>query len=271
MVTSIPPKNCSILHGLGAVPSIYRRKTKRNCPMETELAININNGLIGLSILGGASSYSALSSSLASMESAAVLKAKKAFTTALPSTTPPWQEDADTRPVSAQILAIKKMLSIVDTKKDGSLEDLPDVQTAFTTYKALDRLRILAESAAKASTSSSERASLQKAFAQGLRDLQSFLGSADSDLVTLNFGTQTSNAKSVAVKAGNSSGTVVGEGVSKTRDAALAGMTGDEVLQIKLTRGSTTETVTVDLSQTTKPPTLDSVAAALNAAIAGVR
>lgn len=239
--------------------------------METELAINLNNGLIGLSILGGTSSYSSLTSSLATLESAAVLKAKKAFTTALPDTTPPWQQEADTRPVSAQITAIKRMLSIVDTKKDSSLEDLPDVQTAFTTYKALDRLRILAESAAKATTSSSERASLQKAFAQGLLDLQSFLGSADSDLVSLNFGTQTSNATSVAVKGANSSGTVIGKGVSKTRDAAIAGMTGNEVLQIKLTKGSTTETVTVDLSQTTQPPTLDSVAAALNAAIAGTQ
>jgi hypothetical protein len=239
--------------------------------METQLAINLNNGLIGLSILGGTNAYSSLSASLASVESAAVLKAKKAFTTALPDATPPWQEDADTRPVSAQILALKRMLSLVDTKKDSALGDLPDVQTAFTTYKALDRLRILAESAAKATTSSAERASLQKTFAQGLLDLQSFLGSADSDLVSLNFGAQTSRATSVTVKAANTSGTVIGEGVSKTRDAALAGMTGNEVLQIKLTKGSTTETVTVDLSQTTQPPTLDSVAAALNAAIAGTQ
>lgn len=237
--------------------------------METELAININNGLIGLSILGGTSAYSSLTSSLATLDSAAVLKAKKAFTTALPDAAPPWQQEADSRPVSAQITAIKKMLSIVDTKKDGSLGDLPDVQTAYTTYKALDRLRILAESAAKPSTSSSERASLQKAFAQGLLDLQSFLGSADSDLVSLIFGSQTSNATSVTVKAPNSSGQVVGGGVSKTRDAALAGMTGNEVLQIKLTKGTTTETVTVDLSKTPQPPTLDSVTAALNAAIAG--
>lgn len=235
--------------------------------MEIELAINLNNGLIGLSVLGGTSAYSSLSSSLASLDSVAVLKAKKAFTLAEPKATLPWKEEADTRPVSAQIQSIKQMQSLVDSKKDSSLGDLPDVQTAFTAYKALDRLRILAESAAKATTSSAERASLQKTFAQGLLDLQSFLGSADSDLVSLNFGTQTSNASSVAIKSTNSSGQVIGEGVSKTRDAAIVGMTGNEVLQIKLTRGSTTETVTLDLSQTTQPPTLDSVAAALNAAI----
>lgn len=235
--------------------------------METQLAINLNNGLIGLSVLGGSSAYSALSSSLASMDSAAVMAAKKNFTLEVPDTTPPWQEDADTSSVSSQILAIKKMLSIVDTTKDSSLEDLPDVQTAFTTYKALDKLRILAESAAKTTTSSTERASLQKAFAKGLADLQTYLGSADTDLVTLNFGTPSSNATSVAIKAANSSGAVIGEGVSTSRDAAIAGMTGSEVLEIKLTKGSAAQTVTVDLSQTTQPPTLDSVAAAINAAI----
>lgn len=96
--------------------------------METELTININNGLIGLSVLGGTSAYSALSSSLAALDSAAVLKAKKAFTLATPETTPPWQEAADTRPVSAQIVALKRMLSLVDTTKDSSLGDLPDVR-----------------------------------------------------------------------------------------------------------------------------------------------
>ncbi len=235
--------------------------------METELAINLNNGLIGLSVLGGTSAYSALSTSLATLDSAAVMKAKKAFTLAVPETTPPWQEDADTRPVSSQIQAIKKMLSIVDTTKDSNLEDLPDVQTAFTTYKALDSLRILAESAAKATTSSSERASLQKAFAKGLADLQSYLGSAATDLLSMNFGTPSSVATTVGTKPAGITTKIAGEGVSKTRDAAIAGMTGNEVLQIKLTRGTTSETVQVDLSQTTQPPTLDSVAAAINAAI----
>ncbi len=235
--------------------------------METELTINLNNGLIGLSVLGGTSAYSALSTSLATLDSAAVMKAKKAFTLAVPETTPPWQEDADTSPVSSQILAIKKMLSLVDTTKDSNLEDLPDVQTAFTTYKTLDRLRILAESAAKATTSSTERASLQQAFAKGLADLQAYLGGAETDLLNLNFGMPASGQSTVGINAGATSSKVTGQGVSKTRDAAIAGMTGNEVLQVTLTRGTTTEIVTVDLSQTTQPPTLDSVAAALNAAI----
>ena len=113
------------------------------------MTTNIFRGLTGLSLLGGSggvfSSYYA-SASL----TPAVIKAKKAFTT--PATTPPWQAEPSKAPVSTQIAAIKRLSTIIDTKGSPSLGDLPDVQAAFTTYKALDTLRILAESAAKKTT-----------------------------------------------------------------------------------------------------------------------
>ena len=228
------------------------------------MTANISNGLIGLSLLGGSgsvfSSYYATSSL-----TPAVIKARKAFTT--PATTPPWQTKASNAPVSAQIAEIKRLTTIIDAKGDNSLEDLPDIQTAFTTYKALDTLRILAESAAKKTTSSAERAALQKVFAKGLSDLQAYLGQAETDLLTLNFGIGTRRSESVAIEAANSSGKTVAKAVSKTRDAALAGVSGNEVFSITLARGSVTETVTVDLSTGPQPPTLDSVADALNAAM----
>lgn len=229
------------------------------------MTINLNSGLIGLSILGGTSAYSSMSSSLSSSESAAVTKAKEAFT--LPETTPPWKEDEDTSTVSAQISAIKKMLSLVDTDTDSDLEDLPDVQAAFTIYNTLDKLQLLAETAADSSTTDTERAKLAEIFAQGLEDLSDYMSSAETDMLTLNFGKPTSSVKSVAVDAVDVTGSVEGQGVSVKRDAAITGLTGSEVFELTLTKGTTTEVVTVDLSQTTQPPTLDSVADALNAAI----
>lgn len=233
--------------------------------MEDRLTTNISNGLTGLSLLGGSSgvftSYYA-----GSALTPAVIKAKKAFT--MPATTPPWQAKPSDAPVSAQIAAIKRMSTIIDTKGDNTLEDLPDIQTAFTAYKALDALRILAESAAKKTTASAERAALEKVFAKGLGDLQAYLGQAETDLLTLNFGVATRRAESVGIETANSLGKTYAQGVSKTRDAALAGASGDEVFSIVLTRGTATQTVTVDLSATPQPPTLDSVAAALNGAIA---
>lgn len=228
------------------------------------MTTNISNGLTGLSLLGGSSSIFS-SYYAASALTPAVIKAKKAFT--LPATTPPWQSAPSDAPVSTQIAAIKRLSTIIDTKADNTLEDLPDVQTAFTTYKALDALRILAESAAKKTTSSTERAALQKVFAKGLGDLQTYLGQAETDLLTLNFGMSSRRSQSVGIETANGLGKTYAEGVTKTRAAPLAGLTGNEVFRISLARGTATQTVAVDLSGTPQPPTLDSVAAALNAAI----
>lgn len=235
---------------------------------EVDLTINYSSGLIGLSILGGTSAYSSALSTTASTDSAAVTAAKKNFT--LPTTTPPWKlDDTDTGSTSAQVTAIKKMLSVIDNtyNRDSSLDDLPDVKATFTLYKALTRLQTLAESAAKSGTSATERAALEKAFAKGLTDIQSYIGSTDTDLLTLNFGTSASKVQTIAVDKPDVTGAVSGQTVSTKEGDAIAGLTGSEVFQVTLAKGTTTQTVTVDLSQSTQPPTLDSVAAALNAAI----
>jgi hypothetical protein len=230
------------------------------------LTIKFSNSLIGLSILG--QSGNAVSAFYGTkIDTPAVLAAKKAFTT--PATTPPWQKNPSTAPVSAQIAAIKRMASLIEKSNDNSLQKLPDIQTAFTVYKALDRLQILAESAASTKTSTIERAALDKVFAKGLSDLQTYLGQADTDMLTLNFGQPARRAETVGLKTAASSGKVQAPTVAKARDAALAGVAGTEIFKITLTRGTATETVTVDLSQTTQPPTLDSVADALNAALGG--
>lgn len=230
------------------------------------MTISLNNGLIGLSVLGGSTAYSSYFASAATVDSPAVAAAKKAFTT--PATTAPWtgitEDDGAT---SAQVAAVRRLASIIDPKGDSSLEDLPDVQTAFTAYKALENLRILAQAGTSKTLSDSARTSLQASFAKGLADLQTYLGQADTDLLNIGFGTVTSTARTVGVTSRYATGSVAGTGVSKTRAAPIAGLTGNEVFQITLTRGSSSEVVNVDLAQTSQPPTLDSVAAAINAAI----
>lgn len=233
------------------------------------MAINVNSGLIGLSILGGSSAYSSLSSTLSSTESAAVIKAKKAFTLATPTVTAPWKEDEDEGSIAAQISAIKKLATIIDTEyeKDSELDDLPDVRTAYTVYKALDKLQLIADSAADTSTSDTERARLAEVFAKGLADLEAYIGSAATDLLTLNFSTSKNNVKTIGVATADVTGSVTGKTVAAKQTDAISGLTGSEVFELSLSKLGTTETVTVDLSQGTQPPTLASVAAQLNAAI----
>ena len=240
------------------------------------MAMNVSNGLIGLSVLTGSNSFATFggldTSAATAIETRAVRQAKKLFTT--PATTPPWNLAASSTPVSAQVSAIKRMATIIDKAATGTSALPDDVATAFTTYKALDRLRLLAETAAKSGTSAAERTLLQTAFAKGLADLQAFLGTAPNDALQLAFTQPTRRAESIAVATPASllSSDVAGSAVSSARDAPLAGLKGDERFSIRLSNasGTATDTVTVDLSATPQPPALDSVAAAFNDAIAGV-
>lgn len=230
------------------------------------MTISLNNGLIGLSVLGGTSAYASYLGNAAAAESPAVIAARKAFT--IPATTPPWQGIAEpSGATSAQVAAVRRLATIIDPQAGKGLEDLADVRTAFTAYKALENLRILAEAGTSKTLSANDRASLQQTFAKGLGDLQSWLGSAETELLTLAFGNTTSSARTVGVETRYATGTMIGAGVSKTRAAPIEGLSGSEVFQLTLTRGTASEVVTVDIAQAGQPPTLDAVAAALNAAI----
>lgn len=234
---------------------------------EAILVINLSNGLIGLSMLSGNNGFLGLASG-AEVETHAVRVAKAAFTA--PPTTPPWKEAAPKTPVSSQISAIKRMTSVIDKAVNAKIGKLPDIQTAFTTYKALDRLKLLAESAAKPTTSAAERKALQQVFAKGLADLQSFLGTAPTDKVGLTFAQPTRRAQSVGITPETALSKTVGTGLLDARDTPIPGLAGNEVLRIDLSKSNASDSVTVDLAQTPQPPTLDSVANAINAAIASV-
>jgi hypothetical protein len=231
------------------------------------MSINLSSGLAGLSLLTGSNAFAALGygSGLA-VETRAARTAKAQFTA--PESTPPWREASAGPPMSTQVSAIKLMKTIID-KASTTGTDVVDAQTTFVVYKALDRLRLLAETAAKPTTSSAERASLDKVFAQGLGDLQTFLGQAPNDQVQLAFAQPARNVQTVGVPTATA-GKTVARGLLEARDTPVAGLTGSEKFSITMTRGTITDTVTVDLSGTPQPPTLDSIADAFNAAIAAV-
>ena len=228
------------------------------------MTINLSNSLAGLSLLTGSNAFVGLGYGM-TIESRAVRNAKAQFNT--PAVTPPWKESGGSLSDSLQISAIRRLSTIIDKP---STRGLPvDVATAFTAYKALDRLRMLAEAAAKPTAPASHRTSLQATFAKGLADLQSFLGKAPSDLVNLSFTQPTRRAESVAMKAGDQL-RVAAPGIVAERAAPVPGLTGAEQFKLTLTKSSGSDVITVDLSQTPQPPTLDSIAEAFNTAIAAI-
>lgn len=228
--------------------------------------MNLTNGLIGYSLLTGSSALSTFNSASLNFESRAVRDAKAQFTT--PATTALWT--ADTLWESPSVSAVRALKGFIDPPRTG-VDQLPaDVQTSFTTYKALDRLRVLAEAAAK-QTTSGIRASLQESFGQGLGELRNYLATAGSESLDIVFARASSRAESVAIRDYGAGLEIPGAGVSEQRDTPIAGMTGSEVLQIQLSKsGGISDTVSVDLSGSPQPPTLDSVAEAVNSAIAAI-
>jgi hypothetical protein len=228
--------------------------------------VNLSS-LTGLSLLTGNFSFASLTSDALGIESRAVRTAKAAFNTV--ETTPPWKEKASTTPESIQLSMVKAMKTIIDKPKTGS-DALPDdIQTSFIAYKALDRLRLLAESASQKTTSDIQRASLDKSFQKGLADLQTFLGTAPSDRVKLSFAAPLRRAESIPTPSTTATKTG-GVPLVTNRSDPIPGLTGNEVFKISLSKTSGSDSVTVDLSLTPQPPTIDSVTAAINAAIATV-
>ncbi|MEG8044804.1 hypothetical protein QP175_00385 [Sphingomonas aerolata] len=228
---------------------------------------DLSSGLIGLGLLTG-TSMADMASSAATIETRAQRRARLQFTT--PATTPPWKTSATPPPVRSQVAAITALRSIIDRAAPGGSGPLPaDVQTSFTSYKALDRLRILAETAAGTTTGSRDRAALQKTFDRGLADLQAYLGSTPSDLVDLSFGSIARQAQSVAVAApaSLSATTIAGKGIVAARDAVLPGVSGTETLRIALSTTTSADSILVALDGAT---TLDAIADRINAAIAAV-
>lgn len=230
------------------------------------MTINLSNGLAALSMLSGTNSYTDFAA-LPAVETLAVRKAKAQFT--LAATTPPWKLAASTTPQSTQISAIKQLKTIVDTSVTTPNAGSADVQTAFTAYKALDKLKLLATAAALSTTSTAERTSLQATFAKGLADLQTYLGQAPADKVQLSFALPTRHAGTVALAASDTL-KYTGTGILADRTAPLPGLTGTETLRIALDKPGASDTLTIDLAQTAQPPTLDSVSDAINAAITAI-
>lgn len=233
------------------------------------MTVSLSNSLVGLTLLSGTNSFASFGAGTTATDSIAVRIARAGFT--LPETTPPWKETSSaTTSESSQIAAIKRMASLIDRAPTG-LDALPaDVETSFTTYKALDRLRVLAESAARPTTGSAERTRLNDLFARGMDELQTYLGQARSDRLDLTFGVPTRRAETVGVAA-TTGFEVKGKGVLATRDAPIPGVAGTEIFTITLDKGAgITDTVRVDLSSGAQPPTLDSIADQINAAITAI-
>ncbi len=109
------------------------------------MTVNLSGSLMGLSLLTGDSSVFTTAFTSIPFDSKAVRAAKAQFT--LAATTPPWKEATATKSASSQLMSILASKTVID-KTSSSTQILPDdIKTSFTAYKALEKLRVLAEAA----------------------------------------------------------------------------------------------------------------------------
>ncbi|WP_234041643.1 delta-60 repeat domain-containing protein [Erythrobacter aureus] len=228
---------------------------------------NFSSSVVGLSILSGTNGFASFGMGSFNFETRAVREAKAAFLT--PETIPPWKQSQQNTSLSARVSEIRALPSIIDTNVGDGQTLTADVAATFTTYKALDRLRVLAE-AAVAGPTTSVRETLQGVFSEGLTDLQAFLGGAAGDSLSVSFDQPSSNAKSVPISTEGAFGETLGAGVAEARDAPLPDLTGTEQFEVTIKGLTSSDVIAVDLTGGPQPPTLDSVSAAINAAIASV-
>lgn len=218
-----------------------------------KVTLNLNSSLAGLSLLTGTNSFATFSIGGVGYETLAVRRAKAAFTT--PDSTPPWKQAGASGSLSSQVSAIRRMPSIVDAGAAGGRKLPEDVATAFTTYRALDRLRTLAE-AAVAGPTDLVRETLQNVFAKGLQDLAGFVASAPRDQLSLAFDKSSTSARSVGIRDISGVSGIAGKGISETRDAPLTALSGTERFAVTIRRGEASDTIAVDLTGGPQPPTL---------------
>lgn len=229
---------------------------------------NISSSLIGLSVLTGSNAFQTVGT--VKTDTAAVRAAKALFKT--PATIAPWTQTLDYKlPDSTMASIIKGMATIIDKPNKQQSAGSNDVETSFIAYKALDRLRLLAEAAAASNVSDAERASLQKAFAKGLNDLQGFLAGAPADLVNLAFGTASSTVTGAGIVTTQDISKITGKGVvsdqRKSADFSASKVKGSEILVLDLANGTSKDRVRVDLRTVGSPPTAAGIEKAINDAI----
>lgn len=236
---------------------------------------------VAFSVLGGSSSaadtFASSNSLMRSLgqnlltpkeqpETAAVLRAKALFTA--PVVLPPWL-NANGNPASSPTLsAVKSLKTFVDPKVDSTLP--VDLQQAFTAYRALDRMTVVAKAATSTGLSTTERSALDQQFQKGLTDLRGYLSSLSPDKLKMYFDGPSRLAVSSVIPRSTLPTTNFLKAALATRTTPIDTLTGTEVVNLNVVKAGRTYQVQTDLSTVELPRTLDKIARALNAAIAAV-
>jgi trimeric autotransporter adhesin len=173
--------------------------------------------------------------------------------------------------LASRLTEIRARKSLIDEKASTikAAGDDRDLKTAFTLYRALDGLRTLSEAATSKATTAAQRAQINAQFQKGLSEIQTYLTTAETDKLTLQFGAKASRVEAILPPraAAVYTGLPIVSGASAT---AISGVSPADRFQITLSQGIHTDVVEVDLADITGAITLRAVTDLANSRIASI-
>lgn len=191
--------------------------------------------------------------------------------------TTPWDTDllndetGNARSLDNKVREIRELSAILDLT-DSSLDSVssnPDRFATFALYKALDRMKTLAEYASQDSTISSSLERLDTQFQQGFTEIRDFLAEGTTDKLEIFLGNKEYNTETAARQGKNNIEQNL-TGIADNATDVISGLTGTEVFTISFTKSGTTEDIQIDLSGMTTSLTLNNVKDYINQQIEAV-
>lgn len=190
-----------------------------------------------------------------------------------PAVVTPWNPASNSSPrtLAGRFNAVRNTTDFIDlnAKKVKQTQN-KDEKALFALYLALDKLKTVADYAADPTTPTALLDRLNSQFRGGLAQVQDFTRNAALDKLTLIYGDKKSSIQS-DISLGKDNPNIQGAilpVLSKTQ--AIPNIVGNEVFTLKLDKLTSSDTITIDLSQISGPVTLTSLVNLINTQINAV-
>lgn len=189
-----------------------------------------------------------------------------------PDVTPPWQIAEEPRTLASRIneaRALDTFIDLTDPDVQRAGDDV-DAQATFALFQGLTSLQTLAQYAAEKNTPTASLKRLDEQFQKGLQQIRDYVASTELDKLSLLIGDKASRV-TTPVGLGRDRSTFIGPVVQTgLADDPLAGVAGDEVFTVSITKSGEVTDFTIDLAELTGPASLKGITDLINAKIEAI-
>jgi hypothetical protein len=217
---------------------------------------------------------------LSSLYEARLMQRSLASTTSITSPAPrsaavetPWGDGGDDRSLERRVNEVRNIAKFIDERSPEAqlAGDDRDAKALFTLYRALEKMRAIAEYAAEANVTASSRRSLEPLLAQALGEVNNYTANVDLDKLDLLYGTK-SNRVETEVKLGRNDSKVIGSVIQTgSRTDPIPGLTGTESFTVTIAKSGETQDFQIDLSAIAGPVSLQSLVEHVNSRVSAVQ